>query len=43
MRAYVAHYTDGRTRRLWAMSHEQAARQAAFYGDVEAVMAAVSG
>lgn len=42
MRRYLARYTDGRTRYLWAMSPEQADRQARFYGVPDVVMA-VSG
>jgi len=42
VRRYVAHYLDGRTRYLWAMSPEQAAQQARFYGEPDVVMA-VSG
>lgn len=42
MRRYLARYSDGRTRTLWACTPEQAARQARFYGVPEAVLA-VSG
>lgn len=39
MRRYLARYADGRTRSLWAMSHEQAERQARFFGEPESVVA----
>lgn len=39
MRRYLARYVDGRTRKFWAMSHEQAERQARFYGVPECVLA----
>ena len=42
MRRYIARYADGRTRSLWAMSREQAEKQARFYGEPDVVMA-VSG
>jgi hypothetical protein len=42
VRRYLARYPNGATRYLWAMSPEQAERQARFYG-VPDVVVAVSG
>lgn len=42
VRRYLARYPSGATRYLWAMSPEQAERQARFYG-VPDVVVAVSG
>jgi len=39
VRRYLARYADGRTRSLWAMSREQAEKQARFYGVPECVLA----
>ena len=39
MRRYLARYADGRTRSLWAMSREQAEKQARLYGTPESVLA----